>query len=358
MIIEIVQMEGDANMDESNQDRGKFERRAEEMRSYREAVKYKDTNWSECFLNWGLDGIEDDLVNQNIDDNMAGNDGDEESEDIPMVSIDNQTRRRIIQSWKNCLIRKVVGKTVGFKCISIKTRESWNPLVRLIFLTWDVIFSLFKFELPDEFKHALMEGPWFVNGHHLAMMRWATDFRSSESAIDRIVVWVRLPELPLEYYDEKILSDVAGKLGKHINIDKTIELVMRGIFARLYIEINIKIYLKPLIKIGPIRQKIEYEGISLICFHCGKIHHKKDNCLTLNCANVSKVVSQNMLDAACKKDNGESCGPWMLVQSRKNRSLANGRGDVGGQKVMNQLIQGGSIQKSIAQQGQESKEGG
>ncbi|KAI3965873.1 hypothetical protein MKX01_010830, partial [Papaver californicum] len=51
-----------------------------------------------------------------------------------------------------------------------------------------------------------------------------------------------------------------------------------------------------------------------------------------------------------KKDNGESYGPWMLVQRRKNRSLANGVGVVGGQKVMNQLSQGGNIQKSSVEQ--------
>ncbi|KAI3852730.1 hypothetical protein MKX03_002291, partial [Papaver bracteatum] len=253
-------------------------------------------------------------------------------EEIPVVKIDNLTRRRIIQPWKNCLIGKVVGKTVGYKYISIKTRELWNPSGKLDILDLGCDFYLFKFEFPDDYKHALLEGPWFVNGHHLAMMRWSTNFRPSESSINRTVVWARLPELPLEYYDEKVLTNVTTKLGKLIKIDKTTELVMRGKFARFCIEIDIQVALKSDVQIGPIKQKIEYEGINFICFNCGKINHKKDNCPLLQSGSATNVGSQpNVNDAGTEKER-EGYGPWMLVSSKQSKVPVLGR-KVGNVKV-------------------------
>ncbi|KAI3931412.1 hypothetical protein MKX01_040329, partial [Papaver californicum] len=70
-------------------------------------------------------------------------------------------------------------------------------------------------------------GPWFISSHHLAMIRWSSNFKPSKSKINRTIVWVRLPELPLEFYDDEILSAITGKLGKLIKIEKTTGLVMR-----------------------------------------------------------------------------------------------------------------------------------
>lgn len=78
-------------------------------------------------MSWGLNDIEDDLVNQGNNEDITVGEGTTAKEEIPVVKIDNYTRRRIIQPWKNCLIVKVVVKTVGYKYISIKTRELRNP---------------------------------------------------------------------------------------------------------------------------------------------------------------------------------------------------------------------------------------
>ncbi|KAI3931890.1 hypothetical protein MKW98_012300 [Papaver atlanticum] len=312
---------GDVAMYGSNSTCGRDERKSGTMWSYKDAVNQKEDDWNEYFQNWGLNDIEEDLVQQGQEEGMPAGDATVPNDEIPVIEIDNQTRRRIIQPWKNCLIGKVVGKTVGYKYISSKTRELWNPSGKIDILDLGNDFFLFKLELPEDFKHALLEGPWFVNGHHLAMMRWSVNFRPSVSSINRTVVWVRLPELPLEYYDEKVLSDVASKLGKLIKIDKTTELVLRGRFAHFCIEIDTNVALKSMVQIGSIRQRIEYEGISLICFHCGKINHKKDNCPSLHSVNNSNVASQPAAVDAGKVENGESFGPWMLVAARKHKPV-------------------------------------
>lgn len=84
---------------------------------------------------------------------------------------------------------------------------------------------------------------------------------------------------------------------------------MRGRFARLCIEIDTNVTLKTKIRFGAITQKLEYKGINLICFQCGKITHKKDNCPSLQSINVSNVSPQVVVDGAGKQEATTNFGP-------------------------------------------------
>ncbi|XVF50455.1 hypothetical protein PTKIN_Ptkin04bG0102100 [Pterospermum kingtungense] len=68
------------------------------------------------------------------------------------------------------------------------------------------------------------------------------------------------------------------KIGRPICVDQATDLVSKGKFARLCVEIDIT---KPLLVKFKLRRrirKIEYEGIHLVCFNCGVYGHRKDTC--------------------------------------------------------------------------------
>ena len=82
-----------------------------------------------------------------------------------------------------------------------------------------------------------------------------------------------------DYYDLSVLVKVGEKIGKPIKIDYATSLVSRGHFARICIEVDLE---KPLVSKFELRSKVrrvEYEGIHLICFACGRFNHKKEECL-------------------------------------------------------------------------------
>lgn len=178
---------------------------------------------------------------------------------IPSISIDANLKQKLYARWKNCLIGKVVGKTVGFKFINDRSRELWKPsgLMQILDLGHD--FFLFQFEHFADYKKALLEGPWFLAGHYLSMRRWSPNFRPSKASISVTANWVRLPELPIEYFDKQVLHDIASKIGKPIKIDYTTEHVTRGRYARVCVEIDTEKPLLPGIKIGRDFQRIEYD---------------------------------------------------------------------------------------------------
>ncbi|OMO52296.1 Zinc finger, CCHC-type, partial [Corchorus capsularis] len=97
--------------------------------------------------------------------------------------------------------------------------------------------------------------------------------------------------------------------------------------------------LLPKIKIGKHTQPILYESIAGLCFECGCIGHKSNNCPnkkapigTMDCdfeAAATSMPSQTI--AADEPKEVEGFGPWMVVSRRKNR----GNGNIHRDKTLN-----------------------
>ena len=58
---------------------------------------------------------------------------------------------------------------------------------------------LLHFRAVVDYDVTLKGGPWFVAGQLLAMKVWKPNFVSKLNTIRRTVVWLRLPNLPIEY---------------------------------------------------------------------------------------------------------------------------------------------------------------
>ena len=80
---------------------------------------------------------------------------------------------------------------------------------------------------------------------------------------------------------------------------------------------------KPLVKtirVGHVRHSVIYEGIGLLCFHCGQVGHKLESCpepisqLSTNCE-----TSKQPEEKEGSNEEVNSFGPWMLVTCRKRQ---------------------------------------
>ncbi|KAI3980048.1 hypothetical protein MKX01_042702 [Papaver californicum] len=135
--------------------------------SYRDAYVNSDLRWTNCFQEWGLQDSDMEIDGTNAsmiceDDSVNG---------IPSIEVDIDTQKRIIQPWKHCLIGKVVRKTIRFKYLSFKINELWKLSGKIQILDLGYDFFLFKFDCPDDHRFALLQGPWFIGGHHLSLRR-------------------------------------------------------------------------------------------------------------------------------------------------------------------------------------------
>lgn len=107
--------------------------------------------------------------------------------------------------WKNTLVVNVLRKKVNFRIIENKLNRSWmkNGGIHIIDM-YDGYYQI-VFKSEDDYKHALFEGPWMVADHYLIVQRWRPLFLMNVQKTQRVAVWIRIPRLPIERYNETFL---------------------------------------------------------------------------------------------------------------------------------------------------------
>nr|GMC64277.1 uncharacterized protein LOC109167539 [Ipomoea batatas] len=105
-----------------------------------------------------------------------------------------------------------------------------------------------KFESEHDLDFTRFEGPWMIMDHYLVVQEWGPNFDPSENKIEKLIVWLRLPSILIEYFDEEFLKKISKQIGRPIDVTKP--LVAKFNFLN---------------KLWP----VEYERIHLVCFQCG-----------------------------------------------------------------------------------------
>ncbi|XP_028769454.1 uncharacterized protein LOC114726901 [Neltuma alba] len=140
-------------------------------------------------------------------------------------------------------------------------------------------FFVVSFDDEDDMNMIYQEGPWMFADHYLAVQRWRPNFDPWEAKVQKkIAVWIRIPLLPLEFFNVESLRLIGKLIGRTLKVDMITHTSERGRFARICIEIDLKKKLKSAINVFGRRRVIAYEGLQLVCFHCAKYGHHRNAC--------------------------------------------------------------------------------
>lgn len=195
-----------------------------------------------------------------------------------------------------------------------------------------------------DYERVMYNGLWTILGYYLTIQRWKLEFKPFEESIKKIAVWIRIPDLPIEYYEKHFLWKAGDKIGKTLKVDvhiikeNQIEGEMnsteRGRFARISVEVNLEKKLVPRIKIRNRTYLIEYEGLNLIFFSCGIYGHHKETCPLTRRSDYNSNMegdnnsTKNMYPSGKEVDyenqqqeKDTTYGNWMIVKrNTRNRN--------------------------------------
>ncbi|CAN1181770.1 hypothetical protein LINPERHAP1_LOCUS19619 [Linum perenne] len=181
-------------------------------------------------------------------------------------------------------------------------------------------FFLVRFSEEEDYTTAAFRGPWKIYDYYIAVSQWSPAFNEEEQ-IKSILTWVRLPKLPIHYFNSVAVSRIGNFIGKTVRLDLATKEGSRCRYARVRVEIDLT---KPLLGKYMIEDKvfkIEYESLENVCFDCGVYGHKKETCTEL----LQKQPSQEAVmepPVSVPEVEELDTGEWMTVQRRNRRRPA------------------------------------
>ncbi|KAG5571805.1 hypothetical protein H5410_061571 [Solanum commersonii] len=156
----------------------------------------------------------------------AGDEGVDTSPGPIILSIEG--KERIYLPWKNSIIVKLFGRKISYNYLKTKLTELWRPIEPLILIDLGCDLFIAKFNKIENANKVLHEGPWFVVGNFLSVRRWEPTFVPQEATDSHTAIWVRLPQLHTEFYNQKILEKIRRKLGRLLKIDTYTSAALQG----------------------------------------------------------------------------------------------------------------------------------
>ena len=180
---------------------------------------------------------------------------------IAVVKLLKEEKQWIRAPWVKALIVKVFGKIVGFTFLQSRLLSMWKPVGRIDIVDLDKEFYLVRFYSKDDYDAILDKGPWFIGENFLSILPWEPNFKPSTAIVSSIATWIRLNELPIEYYEANTLKRIGTAIRNVLRIEGHIAMEVRGRYARLCVQVDINKPLITSILIRDIEQSVSYEGI-------------------------------------------------------------------------------------------------
>ena len=194
------------------------------------------------------------------------------------IRVPTELKRKLAGPWQTSIILKIMGRPLGYRVLQTRLAGIWQPTGTMHLIDIRYGYFIMRFNLVKDYQHALMDGPWFVGGQYLHVQAWEADFHSHIAKISTTAVWIRLENLPIEYYHPDFLKHVGYKLGKLLKVDVITSAAIRGRYARLCVQINTANPLLKCLKLEHFWRDIVYENLPLLCYRCGPLGHQEIQC--------------------------------------------------------------------------------
>ncbi|GLJ04798.1 hypothetical protein SUGI_0003690 [Cryptomeria japonica] len=147
-------------------------------------------------------------------------------------------------------------------------------------------FFVVVFQSVADKNKVLGGGHWSWEDKHMLMLKlWHPAFNLESESFDRTPLWIRLPNLPMQYWFDACFEVVGNSLGTFLMADEDSLNLLHTTSAHLLVVVDVAKGLPSEISItsskGSWLQTVDYEGIPFKCMRCFKMGHTVDSCTRL-----------------------------------------------------------------------------
>jgi len=210
--------------------------------------------------------------------------------DALSIRIDQDEYQRDVDECKNALKARLTlnkgDKLYSARDLSTKLGKIWKTTVVWKMVPLSKGYYDFHFDLADDLRKIWAAGTINLKSGLLRLSQWTKDFKYYSQKQTHVSLWIRLVELPQEYWWERTLKEIASTVGTPIDIDGPTRNRTFGHYARMLVDIDLskRAYDEILVERDGFAFKVEvqYERRPLFCHHCYSIGHNVTTCRWLH----------------------------------------------------------------------------
>ncbi|XP_042490757.1 uncharacterized protein LOC122070600 [Macadamia integrifolia] len=120
-----------------------------------------------------------------------------------------------------------------------EAKENWNLKGGVKMAPMGKGYILFQFERDGDMAAMWRRSLTRIRGQVIRFQPWKADFDVHAKNVKTKLVWIKFPDLPLEYWHEKILLTMAKASGRPVELDRRTQSAAMGTFARVQVEVEI-----------------------------------------------------------------------------------------------------------------------
>ncbi|KAF7812559.1 uncharacterized protein G2W53_033535 [Senna tora] len=143
------------------------------------------------------------------------------------------------QPKHQALIIRIWGLVVPPQDLSRILVDSWKLKAEPRLMGIGQGFFLVVFRFAKDRWRALLAGPTLINGHFMSIQLWSPRFNPLENTKKAFSpIWVRLENLPMEFYHRDVLVQIGNSLGTFLGLDADTHSLSKLKFACIYVLTN------------------------------------------------------------------------------------------------------------------------
>ncbi|MFS7915825.1 putative transcription factor interactor and regulator CCHC(Zn) family [Helianthus anomalus] len=209
------------------------------------------------------------------------------------VVLSRESVKLVQDRLANTLYGYFLGDRVAYPVVEYFVKNNWKKFGLQKSMMNANGFFFFKFANKEGMLNVLKEGPWIIRSQPLFLSVWSPTARLEKKEVEKILVWVKIHDVPIVAYTEDGLSMIATTIGEPKLLDAyTISMCTdawgRSSYARALIEISAENAFKEEVVIAvpepegegfiKVKMNVEYEWSPCRCDHCKVFGHADESC--------------------------------------------------------------------------------
>ncbi|XP_060203006.1 uncharacterized protein LOC132631446 [Lycium barbarum] len=180
--------------------------------------------------------------------------------------------------WKQTIILYVIGASPTIATVAGFIASNWNFASKPRIYYHNDGYFIVRFNSMEDRNEVIYSGPQLLNNRPLVIKPWSVKFDFAKEVLKIIPLWVKFPNLPLNYWSMDSLSRISSGLGNPLYVDECTTQMERISYARVLIELDIIRPRPNSVKVADphgkeFDQAVAYDWKSIYCGTCCQLGH-------------------------------------------------------------------------------------